>query len=153
MKLIFLDMDGVICTDRAHYSQGEDPNIWHNSSLDREGIGLLNRLADDYDATYVLSSTWRTHYDQKWMEDHLRKFGWTGKFHKNWATPKLNASRGEQILCWLKQEDEGHDPFVIFDDMSKLNFRTLEANFIETDASNGISFQDYIKARKILDRK
>jgi hypothetical protein len=151
VKIIFLDMDGVLCTTRSHLAQGHDPAIWHQSALDREGVGLLNLLCEEVgDVQYVLSSTWRRDYSKEWMESHLREFGWKGVFHDDWKTHFLNTIRGIEIEDWLNRHITEWDTFVILDDNSDMTPEQKEKYFVQTDAHNGIMFEHWQKARAIL---
>lgn len=46
-KLIFLDIDGVISTQKSHYA------------LDKDACDLLGKIIDATDAMIVMSSSWR----------------------------------------------------------------------------------------------
>ena len=47
MKIIFLDIDGVISTEKSHYV------------LDKDACDLLGKIIDATDAKIVISSSWR----------------------------------------------------------------------------------------------
>lgn len=47
MKIIFLDIDGVISTEKSHYT------------LDKDACDLLGKIIDATDANIVISSSWR----------------------------------------------------------------------------------------------
>ena len=47
MKIIFLDIDGVISTEKSHYA------------LDKDACNLLGKIIDATDAKIVISSSWR----------------------------------------------------------------------------------------------
>lgn len=156
MKIIFLDMDGVLCTARAHIAQRKVKTEWHMTALDREAVGLLNAIHEhDSDNTrYVLSSTWRTQYDQAYMEAHLRSFGWTGVFHYDWKTPKYQRTmsehqgfRGVEVADWLNRNE--HTTYAIFDDGTDF-LESQQENFVNTRHDYGISYHDYVNAMRIL---
>ena len=46
-KIIFLDIDGVISTQKSHYA------------LDKDACDLLGKIIDAADAKIVISSSWR----------------------------------------------------------------------------------------------
>lgn len=156
MKIIFLDIDGVLCTKRAHIAQRRFKTEWHMTAFDREAVGLLNAIHehDPENTRYVLSSTWRTHYDQIFMENHLRSFGWTGVFHSDWKTVNLlrdpsahQSFRGNEVKEWLDRNE--HITYVIFDDGTDF-LESQQENFINTRHDYGISYHDYINAMLIL---
>lgn len=159
MKIIFLDIDGVLCSFRSHYAQGKPLIDGCMSALDREGVGLLNVLAGLGTDTikYVLSSTWRKHHDQGWMENHLRNHGWTGEFHEDWRTTIehvehngiiFGVTRGREIQEWLNRHPEITE-YVIIDDDSDMLDEQLP-RFAQTHTEDGISFSAFQKARRIL---
>ncbi len=152
MRIIFLDMDGVLCTRKAHFAQGK-PNKFHGfmEALDREAIGLLNILHNhpDYETKYVLSSTWRLHTTKERMEEHLKSYGWTGVFHDDWKTERFNGPRGEEIAYWLKEHVD-IDTYVILDDNSDMLEEQIVNHFVNTDVYDGLGFKDFCKAERIL---
>ena len=159
MKIIFLDIDGVLCTTRAHIAQGEKKKEWHMTALDREGVGLLNAIHgyDPDNTRYVLSSTWRKQYSKEYMENHLKDFGWTGQFHDDWKTNEIprrmlqpQGFRGAEVADWLERNE--HSAYVIFDD-GKDFLPNQMGNFVNTDHDYGISLGDYEKAMQILHGK
>jgi len=153
MKIIFLDIDGVLCTTRAHVATGSHGFMM--KALDREGVGLLNRMAID-STKFVLSSTWRNIFSQEWMEDHLRRHGWTGEFHEDWRTPHNPMishpdRRPDEIAEWLSKNPIGDKgQYVILDD-DAWNWSLEQQNHVvRTIFDNGIMWEDFLKADKIL---
>jgi hypothetical protein len=117
------------------------------SSLDREGIGLLNALTDS-NTFFVLSSSWRKFYTFEEMVAHLKFFGWTGTFHEDWCTADFDGSRGEQIQEWLNRHPEV-DRYVIFDDDPNI-MKHQKKFWCQTLEPEGISWKNMLKAVKIL---
>lgn len=148
MKIIFLDMDGVLCTLRSHMAQGSIKGIWHMAALDREAIGLLNRLSMR-DVKWVLSSTWRLHWTKEEMERHLKSFGWTGTFHEDWRTKQLNGIRGLEIREWLDRHVTEYETYAILDDNSDMLPEQMDA-FVQTHVYDGLRWEDYDKLCKVL---
>lgn len=144
MRIIFLDMDGVLCTMRAHIAQN---GFGLMEKLDREAIGLLNRAASD-DVRYVLSSTWRKFHDQPWMEHHLQSFGWTGQFHDDWKTGDINGPRGLEIAEWLGRHPEIEDYAIIDDDSDFLPDQL--PRHVHTACYDGLSWQNFLDLNRIL---
>lgn len=148
MKIIFLDMDGVLCTHRAFFAQGEFGIM---RALDREAVQLLNvlcEISDVEEVRYVLSSTWRKYNTREWMESHLKSFGWTGSFHDDWATKSLNGIRGLEVNEWLSRHSEVTN-YVIIDDDSDF-MEEQKSHFVQTHVYDGISFDNFIRAVNIL---
>lgn len=89
MKALFLDIDGVLTSARAHVALTSKHSkflVWHH--FDPVAIGFLNRLHEETeDLKVVLSSTWRRIYEMRDMFMMLSQAGWRGEFHSNWRTP------------------------------------------------------------------
>lgn len=152
MKIIFLDMDGVLCTNRAHVAQGyqDMPNHGFMDALDREGVGMLNRIHNKYHPVqYVLSSTWRRFHTRTEMIEWLQRYGWTGEFHPDWATPYLGTIRGEEVKNWLDRHPEVSN-YVILDDNSDMR-EDQKFHFVQTSDTDGISLRNYVQIEKVFD--
>jgi hypothetical protein len=106
MKIIFLDIDGVLncqkTTERFHGFVSIDPKL----------VKRLNRILKETDAKIVLSSTWRLFEDNK---EILEK---TGIKYID-VTPSFHGLRGEEINDWLSKHPEV-DRYVILDDDSDM---------------------------------
>jgi len=144
-------MDGVLCTVRAHLAQKSD--AVPIQALDREGIGLLNLIHEyDPETRYVLSSTWRRHYEKDWMENHLKSYGWTGQFHDDWRTKpfvKMSSQRINEIEDWIERNQQ-RDRYVILDDIIYGNGFTGHEKVVQTHCDDGISYQNFHQAFYIL---
>lgn len=154
MKIIFLDIDGVLCTGRAHYSQGQgNGNHGFMDAIDREGVGMLNKIAEDFDATFVISSTWRQMHTKESLTAHLEKYGFLGKIEEDWATPVGGRNRGAEIDEWMERNGpQNIEAYVIIDDVQQ--FMTWHTDHVVlTDASNGITLKNYYDIRTILGEK
>lgn len=151
-KIIFLDIDGVICTHRAHV--GQNSSAIPMEAFDREGVGLLNALVRYApDTKFVLSSSWRQHFTQVEMEERLIAAGWTGRFHEDWKTKKLlpqkmsmSVQRGDEVAEWLNRHPD-IDTYVILDDNSDF---ADDQPLVLTDAFNGFMYEHYARAKRIL---
>lgn len=176
MKLIFLDFDGVMNSDKYFSSPSfkeetkgmsweEIMLIAHHTHLDRAAILLVNQLVDRASAclaenglntsvSVIVSSTWRQHYSIDELNEMLVNRGAT--FTITGATPvhrsylgwgMANAIRGHEIQDYL---DEIHVPvqFVILDDID--NMEHLSDHLVLTDEGEGITQADIEKALQIL---
>jgi hypothetical protein len=115
MKIIFLDLDGVLCTP-AECMQREvrvDGHYLHH--LNPEAVQAINHVTDTTGAVFVISSTWRTR-GLKTLVKHFKNEGVTGTILDR--TPSLDCyERGLEILDWLKNHPEiDVESFVILDD-------------------------------------
>jgi len=103
MKVIFLDMDGVLnsawMTDRMRY-------------IEKEKYLLLKKIVTETGAKVVLSTSWREFPDWK---NFLTDFFACWDIEVIGATPILETNRSEEIKAWLKDQDSVQS-FVILDD-------------------------------------
>lgn len=115
VKLIFLDIDGVLCTPAECMQKmvKVDGNLLHH--LNPEAVRAINHVTDSTGAVFVVSSTWRTR-GVPTLTKHFKKEGVTGTILDR--TPSLDSyERGLEILDWLNTHREIHlESFVILDD-------------------------------------
>ena len=108
MKVIFLDFDGVIVTDRSINT------LRHSGStpFDRIAVVNLNTLIASTGAQVVISSSWRTDRSLN-MKQVLNYAG--VQCNMIGQTPVIGC-RGYEIGCWLDAHPKGIEQFVILDD-------------------------------------
>lgn len=166
MNIIFLDMDGVLCTMRAVVATKDGGLI---GAIDQVAVGMLNTLQDmifeqhGETTRIVVSSTWR-------------KDGWLGfgynmprllqciglrvpcashKDHEEiFRTPDLQTKRGLEIQEWITDYGDvlGMKRYAILDDDSDMLESQMQ-NFVKTDCYDGMSFNNYLKLRDIFEVK
>ena len=133
MKVLFLDIDGVLNNDSTLERCG------HFLGVERAISDKLVRWLDEHkDVSVVLSSTWRLH---PWMHEHLHEAGikWVD------VTPDIGP-RPVEILHWLQQHpDVTH--WAALDDM---DLSSLGANFVQTDFQYGLRDSDLAKLTELL---
>ena len=147
MKIIFLDIDGVL--NNSHSSTigtefGDNPQ----PAL----IKQLNRICDRTGAKVVISSTWRklAFWTQIWRL--LDVLGFTGEIVGQ--TPiinKIGTRRGHEIQAWIDELGEPLESFVILDDDSDMEH--LMGHLVQTDGSVGLTGADAQRAVEILNKK
>ena len=141
MKVIFLDVDGVLNSVRDYYSI----DLVTDSHFE-----LLKELIDITGAKIVLSSSWRFGIDDVNCSAHnlitrLSEYDLT-IFDK---TPVLRGKkRGDEIRAWLDKH-EGITDFVILDDESDMCEFT-KTNLVKTDTNFGLNKRHVEKAVEIL---
>jgi HAD domain in Swiss Army Knife RNA repair proteins len=166
MKLIFLDFDGVMNSERYFDSitfqtetKGMDWDeimlIAHHTHLDRDAIQLINQLVDRSEASVIVSSTWRQHYTIDELNKMLKNRGATFNIiaptpvhrsgYVSWGMS--NVIRGKEIQEYL-DEIEKPVQFVILDDID--NMTHLSDHLVLTNEDVGITQEDIEKALKIL---
>ena len=149
-RILFLDIDGVICTDRAYFASGQDKTKTVLRTWDTIGIKLISRLCVDYDLKVVISSTWRHRYDVPLI---LLTHGFVGEFHKDEKTDgKFSSNRGQEIRMWLDDHPEVTQYIIIDDDDSGIACTSLEPFHVKTDSFDGILTHHWHQAKKICEK-
>lgn len=144
MKVIFLDIDGVICSIRSAVAGGGYP--WRLKEEDIElfdgvAVKLIQKVCQKTDSKIVLSSVWRLHHDFNLIGEKLC----LPIIDK---TPnKASAMRGEEIAIWLKENQV--DKYVIVDDDSDMLVEQFSF-FVKVDSRNGLSYENYERILDIL---
>lgn len=166
MKVIFLDIDGVLNSGRSVIAFGykakeetDEPYVvrFARATVDMVSVGLLNRVLRDFDAKIVLSSTHRSNFDhpnklQK-IQEYLTSLGVEGERCIGY-TPNLNAMRGIEILTWI--EDNSHiyqiENMIILDDSS--DFLPMQKEFhVHCLGGHGISEENYRQMTRLFGRE
>lgn len=146
MKIIFLDIDGVLSTYSDLHKELEinpDKKIKIDTIFERPTL-LLKEIIDKTDAMVVLSSSWRiTHFNV--AVKLLKEYG----IEVIGATPYLGKIRGEEIKAWLKENDYV-ESFVIIDDDSDMG--ELMDNLVKTDNYYGLQEEHVEQAINILNK-
>jgi len=148
-KIIFLDIDGVLCTHRSQV--GSMIATGTMETLDPIGVNMISYLCAISDAKVVISSTWRLmHKDLPMM---FRMVGFRGKFHEVWKTPDAfntnthHTLRGDDLNQWL--EENGDHEYIIIDDDSDF-YDNQKERLIHTETKDGISYQNFRDACELL---
>ena len=119
MKILFLDIDGVLNSKRYDDTRGSVSSF----NIDESRLPLVKEIIDRTDAEIVLSSTWR----RKLYNNIRPKCGEGTRllftFEKyslkiSYITPDIgdNVSRPQEILAWLSEHKGEVDAFAILDD-------------------------------------
>jgi hypothetical protein len=151
VKLIFLDIDGVLNSERhAIKMHGEGLRGGQTyAQFDPECVKALNRICDETGAVCILSSTWRINWTIPGMLMHLQKFGFTGQLLDK--TPLTSHERGFEIAMYLGF-CHSHGPtvesFVILDDDSDM--AQVMSFLVKTSFKTGLTEADADKAIEML---
>lgn len=161
MKVIFLDIDGVLNSEKwfIYLKKHKLPRINHEMLLQDKSIRLLAKLCKKTGADIVLSSTWRV--DEEAVENVAQQLAKCGLYLID-KTPVFSGNRGEEIAKWLadyvlkarpKVEDRfGKEPTIdkicIIDDDEDMGY--LMPSLVKTDWRHGFTHRDYRKAYKLL---
>ena len=153
MKIIFLDIDGVLNSVKYDNERSDG-----EGNIDISRLSLLKQLADKTDALIVLTSSWRKHWDPSGIltdevgKELERTFCDSGVFLFD-KTPVLGGHRSFEISAWLEAHPE-IESFVILDDI-KFGWGELDRYVVKTDQriGRGLEIRHVDKAREILEHK
>lgn len=151
MKVIFLDIDGVLNSTRSAAALGGMPwpglhkeRDWH--LFDPVAVGLLRRACNKTGAVCVLSSSWRMHMGASGISDladclGVRIIGQT----RNSRGAEI---RGEQIAEWIDGHPEVTSWAILDDDSDMLPEQ--KERFVKTRFSEGFLFEHYMQLVSLL---
>lgn len=118
MRVLFLDFDGVISTNRAYLAQKHIDNRdlrW----LDPVACGLIKDLCKEFNLQIVVTSTWRK-FGLDRVAACLGMHGLWKFTHTDWRTKDLWAKDGtcrpNEIRDWLARNPECDDWLILDDD-------------------------------------
>lgn len=164
MKIIFLDIDGVLNHQAYYESDRWDKNGGRDSDIDPKCVEYLNMIISDTGAKVVISSTWRIGRTVEQLQEALNKKGFKGEIVG--FTPRLafkdiaSIPRGVEIDLWLKENCKlfekcirywEYKEYVILDDDSDM-LLCQKDNFINVDSFVGMTLGTVFRAIKILNQ-
>ena len=135
MKVIFLDVDGVLNSDE-YIDKIKKLNVnTIKSKVSVNKIGLLKQAVDATGARVVLTSSWRYRRDGTLLKGLLLKYGICAD-----STPFIDNKRGLEIKKYLLDNPDLED-FVILDDEVFDSFdEELIKHLIKISDKNGRGF-------------
>ena len=164
MKILFLDMDGVVNkgADNASPDRYRYNDKWSNPSdrfdlyyVDPELAARVSALVADFDLRIVSSSTWRCGKTVDEFRELLnnrflpgdRLIGFTPDGESEGMT------RADEIRYFLLHCEENIERYVILDDEKKANYSTSKGRFFQTSFYEGYTEKIDIRVRKYLHNK
>lgn len=151
MKVIFLDIDGVLNSLRSCVALGGYPfpgrskeRDWH--LFDEVAVGLLRRAVRKTGAVCVLSSSWRLGMDVPELKDLADRLGVPiiGKTRDTYGSER----RGPQIRDWLLSNPEV-DRYAILDDDSDMMPEQMPY-FVKVFYDEGFSYAQHKQLIDVL---
>jgi len=147
MKILFLDIDGVLNSGRTLAAFGGYPHDFSSQGMgkfDPVAIGLIQKLCIQTSCEIVLSSTWRIDHTCVQAANAL-------DLPIIASTPILNnTARGFEINAWLTEHPEVQCYAIVDDIDAMLDFQ--KPFFVQTDASLGLTLENYRDLKRILNR-
>jgi hypothetical protein len=146
MKILFLDIDGVLNSDSWFhkpwtYVDGDHP-------IDPTLVERVNEIIRGSDCKVVISSAWREHFDLPDLISILKSKGLEAEVIGK--TPRLpyGIDRGIEIQAWIDLQDEPPTHIVILDDYEQMAH--LEPFLVRTNPEVGVSNKDVLAALDML---
>ena len=158
MKIIFLDIDGVLNNVRTQ-EMFEDYIF-----ISDDKILLLKELIDKTGAKVVLSSSWRKGWrfkdtNPRCANEDVRLFNALELKLKEYGITLISYTghfwnRGKEIEDWLNNwNGEKIESFVILDDMDSAEFAPNSDRLVQTDISTGLTEEKVQEAIKLLNNE
>lgn len=147
-KVLFLDIDGVLNSERTELAFGSYPHDFSSAELarfDPVALRLVRKLCAMTDCSVVLSSSWRTCFTVHEVANGL-------DLPVMAATCDLGSTfdRAEEIAMWLAGHPEVTH-YAIVDDMA-LDWLDAPhgAHFVQTDPAVGLTASNYRALLRLL---
>lgn len=157
MKVIFLDIDGVLVTRNSIIYQylnfPDDTDI----RFSKKAVKNLNKLIRLTKAKIVISSTWRLFHSLEDLKNIIKKQGISGEIISTTSVEKATIEegipRGQKISDWLEQHPEVEQYVIIDDDVQADCIQFHPYNCVETSYKRGFSPEDrFNEALAILNK-
>ncbi len=147
MKVIFLDIDGVLATNKefaTNRTKFREKYLWAKDlrvpyGFNKGCVDIFNEILDVTDSEIVISSDWRIHWDLDELDKIFKSNGvkkspifGTIKTKRKMSS-ELEDDRVYQINEWVKFNNP--EKWVALDDM---NLSSLGPNFFRTKDSEGL---------------
>lgn len=151
-KILFLDFDGVLVTDRYQTQLMDDGVQLHvdeyGAKFDPVCVENLSQIIDSTDAEIVVTSTWKTERGLSGIQKMWKARNLPGKVIG--VTPDIDPiHRGNEIEAWLDAYGEECRYAIIDDTPFTEFFREEQLPFLfKVDELTGL---DEETARKIID--
>jgi hypothetical protein len=158
MKVIFLDIDGVLVTRNSikyqYLNFPDDTSI----RFSKNAVRNLNKLIRLTKAKIVISSTWRLFHSLEELQNIFMKQRIKGKIISTTSIERApveeDIPRGQKIADWLAQHPEVEKYVIIDDDVQADCIQFHSVNCVETSYKRGFSPEDkFNEALAILNEK
>ncbi len=158
MKIIFLDIDGVL--NNLYTKENFEGFVF----VEDEKILFLKEIIESTNAQVVLSSTWRKGWFYK---DHDNSYNGEEVWLFEALQEKLNeygieffdyteefGCRGEEILKWLENYDgEQIESYVVIDDCDEEELHQHLEQFVQTYIEEGLTELHVEQAIRLLNKE
>jgi diphthamide synthase subunit DPH2 len=158
MKVIFLDIDGVLVTRNSiKYQYLNFPNET-SIRFSKKAVKNLNKLIRLTEAKIVISSTWRLFHPLEKLQNIFEEQKIKGKIISTTSVEKATIEedipRGQKITDWLEQHPEVEQYLIIDDDVQADCIQFHPYNCVETSYKRGFAPEErFNEALAILNEK
>jgi hypothetical protein len=144
MKVVFLDIDGVLNSQRTCIAFGGFPHEttgFHREMFDEVAVSLIRGIVNTAQAKIVLSSSWR-------ISNPFKDVGVNLRLPIIDATPSLTGPRGAEIAVWLAAHPEVEQYAIVDDDDDMLDGQL--SRFVHTSGMDGFTWQNASQLAELL---
>lgn len=136
LKVLFLDLDGVLNSHRSVIAFGGMPRgVMDQARWDTVAVGLVRGLCEAGGISIVLSSSWR-------ILHNFADVGAVLDLPIVGATPRLLGCRGNEIAAWMIDHPEPIDAYAILDDDADMLPDQL-GRFVQVSGFEGLSWANF----------
>lgn len=144
MKVIFLDVDGVLNSDE-YFDRIKNLDIQGiESKIDVYKVKLLKKAIDETGAKVVLISSWRYTEEASSLKDLLSNF----EIHVE-STPFISHKRGLEIKKWLSDKPDVKDFVILDDEIFDSYDEKLIKKLIKISNGNGRNFGEGLQLKDV----
>ena len=144
MKVIFLDVDGVLNSDEYFQRPDYKEKTGIETDVDAEKVALLKEATDATGAHIVLTASMRRLNIGKGLIKLLNSFGIFPD-----STPHINYERGLEIDAWLKEHPEVEDYVILDDEIYKSFSEKHMEKLIKISNGNGRNFGEGLLTKDV----
>lgn len=145
-KILFLDIDGVLCSLRSQYAFGERLLM---EAWDITCCQIIRRLCIANGYGIVVSSVWRRHEATRY---YLAMYGLIDLVHDDWRTPRLKGIRGKEVKDWLNKHPKTKEYIIVDDDKDFYKYQQKRLVHVD-DNYNGFSVANADRADELMGGK
>ena len=143
MKILFLDIDGVLISSRSMLALATYP------AFDPVACRLIEAFCQRSKARIVICSAWREGRNKSDMEGIFDSMPIAKThLHEDWATPVIFGPRAREIQDWLSRHPETSH-YAVLDD--GIGLEELEHRVVQPDSDIGILIEHIIDLCALLD--
>ena len=158
MKIIFLDIDGVLVTRNSIKYQYLNFPDEDEIRFSKKAVKNLNKLIRLTKARIVISSTWRLFHSFEKLQNIFEEQEIKGKIISTTSVEKATIEedipRGQKITDWLEQNSKVEQYVIIDDDVQADCIQFHPYNCVETSYKRGFAPEErFNEALAILNEK